>query len=129
MGIKMQKIRTLTKKDIAHQVANQLDRKLADAEKVVETVFASIVKLLMEADPEIRMEIRNFGVFEVKLTRPKPRARNPKTGEIVYVPARRKAHFKASKLMKQFLQRSLEAGSDRHIDVMGEWTKPSGEGS
>ena len=61
-------------------------------------------KILSEADPEVRIEIRDFGVFEVKRTKPKPKARNPRTGEIIYVPARRKTHFKAGKLLKDVLK-------------------------
>ena len=38
---------------------------------------------------------------------PKPKARNLKTGEFVYVPARKKMHFKAGKLLKEFLKRPL----------------------
>lgn len=57
-----------------------------------------------EANPEVRIEIRDFGVFEVKKTKPKPKARNPRSGDIIYVPARRKTHFKAGKLLKDVLK-------------------------
>ena len=40
-----------------------------------------------------RIEIRGSG-FSVKDTRPKPAAHNPRTGEVIYVPAHRKTHFK-----------------------------------
>ena len=103
------KVRTLTKKDVAHQVAKDLNEKLMDTEKFVDATLASIRELLMTADPEVRMEIRDFGVFEVKLTKAKPQARNPRTGEIVAVPARRKTHFKPSKLLKEFLQQPIES--------------------
>ena len=63
---------------------------------------------MAEANPEIRIEIRDFGVFEVKTTKAKPKARNPKTGEIVYVPPRRKTHFKPGKLLKEELKKPLE---------------------
>jgi len=52
-----------------------------------------------------RIELRDFGVFEVKKTKPKPKARNPRTGEIIYVPARRKTHFKAGKILKDTLKK------------------------
>ena len=42
-------------------------------------------------------------VIEVKDTKPKPAARNPRTGEVVYVPARRKPHFKPGKQLKEAL--------------------------
>ena len=53
-------------------------------------------------------EIRNFGVFEVKPTKAKPRARNPRTNEEIYVPARRKTHFKPGKLLKEVLKQPIE---------------------
>jgi integration host factor subunit beta len=101
------KIPTLTRKDIARNVADQLCIKIQDADHVVDTVLSSIRELLMSADPEVRLEVRDFGVFEVKLTKAKPRARNPKTGDKVYVPPRRKSHFKPSKLLKAFLNKPL----------------------
>jgi integration host factor subunit beta len=70
-------------------------------------VFTALREFMEEANPEIRIEIRDFGVFEVKTTKPKPKARNPKTGEIIYVPARRKTHFKAGKLLKEVLKQPL----------------------
>lgn len=39
-----------------------------------------------ETAEKVRIEIRNFGVFEVKPTQAKPMARNPRTNEIVHVP-------------------------------------------
>ena len=62
---------------------------------------------MMEADPELRIELRDFGVFEVKKTKAKPKARNPKTNETVFIPSRRKTHFKPSKRLKEELQRPL----------------------
>ena len=54
-----------------------------------------------------RIEIRSFGSFNLHYQPPRT-ARNPKTGEIIYVPARRKTHFKAGKLLKEVLKKSLE---------------------
>ncbi len=95
---------TVTKKDVAKRVAKKLGEKVYTAEKFVDSVFTVLREILSEADPEVRIEIRDFGVFEVKKTRPKPKARNPRTGEIIYVPARRKTHFKAGKLLKDVLK-------------------------
>jgi len=50
-----------------------------------------------------RIEVREFGVLEVKDTKPKPAARNPRIGEVVYVPARRKTHFKLGRVLKRVL--------------------------
>ena len=109
------KVPTLTRKDIARRVADQLSVKVQDADNIVDTVLSSIRELLMTADPEVRLEVRDFGVFEVKLTKAKPRARNPKTGDKVYVPPRRKTHFKPSKLMKSFLTQPLSPQAEARL--------------
>lgn len=103
---------TLTRKDIARKVSQDLEIKVNDADRVVDAVLTSIRELLMSADPEVRLEVRDFGVFEVKLTKAKPRARNPKTGDKVYVPPRRKTHFKPSKLLRSFLTAPLSAKAE-----------------
>ncbi len=109
------KIPTLTRKDIAKNVAEQLSVKVQDADHIVDTVLSSIRELLMSADPEVRLEVRDFGVFEIKLTKAKPRARNPKTGDKVYVPPRRKTHFKPSKLLKSFLTMPLSSHAEARL--------------
>jgi integration host factor subunit beta len=100
--------RTITKKDVAKRTAKIVGEKIYLTEKIVDGVFTALREFMSEADPEVRIEIRDFGVFEVKTTKPKPKARNPKTGEIIYVPARRKTHFKAGKLLKEVLKRPLD---------------------
>lgn len=99
--------KTITKKDVAKRTAQIVKEKIYMTERVVDGVFTALREFMEEADPEIRIEIRDFGVFEVKTTKPKPKARNPKTGEIIYVPARRKTHFKAGKLLKEKLKTPL----------------------
>jgi len=75
----------------------------------VTAVIEAMSDLMLEADPEVRIELRDFGVFEVKKTKAKPKARNPKTNETVFIPSRRKTHFKPSKRLKNVLQQPLEA--------------------
>ncbi len=101
-------MRTVTKKEVAKRVAKKLGQKIYITEDFVNSVFESLREILSEANPEIRIEIRDFGVFEVKETKPKPKARNPRTGEIIYVPARRKTHFKPGKLLKDILKKPLD---------------------
>jgi len=100
--------KTVTKRDIAKRVAKEVNEKLPLTEKIVSTLFTTLRQIMAEANPEVRIEIRDFGVFEVKTTKAKPKARNPKTGEIVYVPPRRKTHFKPGKLLKEELKKPLQ---------------------
>jgi integration host factor subunit beta len=101
-------MKTKTKKDVSIRVAEKLGEKVHNVEHLVDVVFESIREILSEADPDVRIEIRDFGVFEVKTTKAKPKARNPKTGEIIYVPPRRKTHFKPGKLLKEVLKQPLD---------------------
>ena len=104
----MTKVPTITKKDVSKRTAKIVGEKIYFTKKIVDGVFAALRQIMSEANPEVRIEIRDFGVFEVKKTKAKPRARNPKTGEIIYVPARRKTHFKAGKKLKDVLKRPMD---------------------
>ncbi|PIQ63311.1 MAG: DNA-binding protein [Bacteroidetes bacterium CG12_big_fil_rev_8_21_14_0_65_60_17] len=102
-----ERISTLTKKDLARRVSEKYGMPVYKCEPWVSTVLESLGELMMEADPEVRIELRDFGVFEVKKTKAKPKARNPKTNETVFIPSRRKTHFKPSKKVRQVLQQPL----------------------
>jgi len=104
----MTRVPTITKKDVAKRTAKLSGEKMNVTERTVDALFTALRQLMSEADPEVRIEIRDFGVFEVKKTKPKPKARNPKTGEIIYVPARRKTHFKAGRRLKDVLKKPME---------------------
>lgn len=101
------RIRTLTRKDIERKMDEKLLGKRVTRKLIVDSLFDSMRELIMTADPVVRIEIRDFGVFEVKKTKPKPKARNLKTGEFVYVPGRRKMHFKPGKILKNFLKEQV----------------------
>lgn len=99
--------KTLTKKDVAKRVRANSGFRIYETEKYMDEIFQAMTELLMDdAAERVRIEIRNFGVFEVKNTKAKPQARNPKTNEIIYVPPRKKIHFKAGKVLKDYLSRS-----------------------
>ena len=91
---------TITKRDLAHQIAQATGTSKLLALNIVDHLFTAMREQLIEGN---RIEVRGFGVLEVKATRPKPKARNPRTGEIVYVPARRKTHFRPGRVLKSAL--------------------------
>ena len=102
------RVPTLTKKDVARRVAELRNEPIYKSEPWVTDVITALRELMLDADPEVRIELRDFGVFEVKKTKAKPKARNPKTNETVFIPSRRKTHFKPSKRVKQELQQPLK---------------------
>ncbi len=72
----------------------------SELEAVVDVFCKSISNALLENK---NIELRDFGTFFVKKIKEKYSARNPKTGELIYVPAKNKVRFKSSKRLKKFL--------------------------
>ena len=87
----------MTKKEIARMIAKQFGITQLLALEAVQMVFDGITETLLV---EGRIELRNFGVFEVKKRRART-ARNPRTGERVSVPAKRAVTFKPGREMEQ----------------------------
>ena len=67
---------------------------IKDLEKILDIFFNQISDSLINKKT---VEIRSLGTFFVKEIKEKKQARNPKTGEIIYVPRRNKVRFRASK--------------------------------
>ena len=65
-------MKTITKKEVSKHVAKSLNEKYCTAEKVVNGVFKSLKDIIIESDGEVRIEIRDLGVFEVKKTNKNP---------------------------------------------------------
>jgi integration host factor subunit beta len=101
-------MKTFIKKDVVELVMERTGYKQPEVAKTVDAIFGVLRDVMAASTPECRIEIRDFGVFEVKRTKAKPKARNPKTNEIVYVPPRRKTHFKPGKMLKEALRQPLE---------------------
>lgn len=87
----------MTKKEIAKKISEQFGITHLLAQEAVQMVFDGITQTLVD---ENRIELRNFGVFEVKRRRPR-KARNPRTGESVSVPERTVVTFKPGLEMEQ----------------------------
>jgi integration host factor subunit beta len=87
----------MTKHDLIEEVARLYPRySRRDAEVIVNSVFYSMTEALHHGE---RIEIRGFGSFVVK-QRQAREGRNPKTGRIVSVPAKRVPFFKVGKELK-----------------------------
>ena len=71
-------------------------------EIIIDTFFKSVENALIENKI---VELRGFGSFFTKEIKEKYSARNPKTGELIYVPKKNKIRFRASKKLNVFLNR------------------------
>ena len=84
-----------TKRDMAERIAEKCGITGVQAKAMVQHTLDELVSTLIQ---EGRIELRNFGVFSVVESAPR-KARNPRTGETVMVPARRTVKFKMGKAM------------------------------
>ena len=100
----MEKV-TYTKKDIIRKVSNNLNVSKDEIKVILEAILETISEIICEEEYLSRIEIRNFGVFDVRLTKAKPKARNPRTNEEIYVPPRKKVHYKPGKSIKKILNK------------------------
>ena len=87
----------MTKKEIVKRISERADLTQLKTKEVVQMTFDAIIETLVE---EGRIELRNFGVFEVKRRKPR-RARNPRTNEPVDVEAKFVVTFQPGKVMEE----------------------------
>lgn len=87
----------MTKKEIVKTISDACQLTQLQTKEIVQRTFDAIVEALVE---EKRIELRNFGVFEVK-KRAARKARNPRTGDKVFVPAKYVVTFKPGKEMEE----------------------------
>ncbi len=87
----------MTKKEIVRTISEEIGLTQLKTKEIVQKTFDAIVDALVE---DRRIELRNFGVFEVKRRAPR-KARNPRTGDKVTVPEKFVVAFKPGKEMEQ----------------------------
>ena len=111
----------MTKKEIVRHICDEANKKkllkgnltqLATKE-IVQWTFDAIIETLVT---EGRIELRNFGVFEVKQRKPR-KARNPRTGEKVDVEPKNVVTFKPGKEMEErvrLMDNVPDMGAENH---------------
>lgn len=98
----------MTKKEIVKDISEEIGLTQLKTKEIVQKTFDAIVRTLVE---DGRIELRNFGVFEVK-KRAARKARNPRTGDKVFVPEKFVVTFKPGKEMEERV-RQLEEEAAR----------------
>ncbi len=97
----------MTKKEIVKAISEEIGLTQLKTKEIVQKTFDAIVETLVE---DGRIELRNFGVFEVK-KRAARKARNPRTGSQVYVPEKFVVTFKPGKEMEEKVKLLEEAAA------------------
>lgn len=100
----------MTKKEIVKQISEKLGLTQLKTKEIVQLTFDAIVETLLS---ERRIELRNFGVFEVKRRKAR-KARNPRTGDKVDVGPKNVVTFKPGKEMEERIrQLDIEADGEQ----------------
>ena len=112
----------MTKKEIVKRISEDIGLTQLKTKDIVQRTLDAIIDTLVS---EGRIELRNFGVFEVKQRAPR-KARNPRTGDKVYVPSKNVVTFKPGKEMEELVRKIdpsklplLEEGSDADLENNG----------
>ena len=91
----------MSRPDLIKNIKNAYPKlNIIQIEKIIDTFFESIELALSEKKT---VSLRGFGTFFVREIKEKYSARNPKTGELIYVPKKFKARFKPSKKLNSFI--------------------------
>ncbi|MCF6289644.1 MAG: integration host factor subunit beta [Desulfobacterales bacterium] len=95
----------MLKRDLINKVTAQLDGYLKkDIEQVIDIILETMADALNQGR---RVEIRGFGSFAVRQRKAR-KTKNPKTGTIMDIPARKTLHFTMSKSLKESLVKAAE---------------------
>jgi DNA-binding protein HU-beta/integration host factor subunit beta len=121
---------TLTKNDIVRTLAEKYELEIASTRRVVQGTLDMVLEALLKGD---KVELRNFGVFEV-IQRKGRIARNPKSKQEVFIPERKVVKFKPGKVMEDkittpSMKGGIQPAPARKRENTSESPRVSGEGS
>lgn len=112
----------MTKKEIVKTISEEIGLTQLMTKEIVQKTFDAIVDTLVE---ERRIELRNFGVFEVKQRAPR-KARNPRTGEKVFVPEKYVVTFKPGKEMEERVRQLIESREASRLSAANDGSSGGG---
>lgn len=98
----------MTKKEIVKSISDEIGLTQLKTKEIVQKTFDAIIETLVA---DHRIELRNFGVFEVK-KRAARKARNPRTGDRVDVAAKWVVTFKPGKEMEERVRQLEQEAAD-----------------
>ena len=89
----------MNKQDLIKDIAERGEFTKADAETALKAVQGAIIAVLVNGD---KITLPGFGTFKVVETAART-GRNPQTGELVEIPAKRKVKFNPTKALKDLV--------------------------
>ncbi len=101
----------MTKKEIVKMISDRVDETQLKTKEIVQLTFDLIIETLAK---EGRIELRNFGVFEVRRRKAR-RARNPRTNQPVEVDAKNVVTFQPGKEMEELIKNAPPVEAKRKV--------------
>ena len=111
----------MTKKEIVKTISEEIGMTQLKTKEIVQKTFDAIVETLVE---DRRIELRNFGVFEVK-QRAARKARNPRTGAKVFVPEKFVVTFKPGKEMEEKVRQLERQAAEARARAAAQAAQPA----
>lgn len=102
-------LRTLTKAELADLLFERVGLNKRESKELVDLFFAEICDALEQGET---VKLSGFGNFQVR-QKPQRPGRNPRTGELIPIAARRVVSFHASQKLKQLIEETTPP-SERH---------------
>jgi len=102
---------SVTKNDMVINIAQETNIEQQKVKQIVQMTLDGIIDVLAT---EKRYELRNFGVFEVRMRKAR-KARNPRTGAEVMVPSKAVVTFKAGKIMEEKVEKHNPGALDGRV--------------
>ena len=99
---------TLTKAQMAEKLFDAIGLNKREAKDMVDAFFDRMVQELIDGQD---VKISGFGNFQLRSKSPRP-GRNPRTGELIAIEARRVVTFHASHKLKAIVQGEAVPESD-----------------
>lgn len=100
LGSELDAAGALTKAQLADLLFDQLSVSKREAKEMVDAYFDLIANSLVEGE---EVKLSGFGNFQIRTKAPRP-GRNPRTGELIPIEARRVVTFHASTKLKEQIQ-------------------------
>ena len=98
----------LTKAQLAEMLYEQIGLNKRESKDMIDAFYDLIGALLVAGDD---VKLSGFGNFQMRIKAPRP-GRNPRTGELIPIAARRVVTFHASQKLKEMLQTEQLSTSD-----------------
>lgn len=111
----------MTKKEIVRRISERAELTQLKTKEIVQWTFDAIIDTLIT---DGRIELRNFGVFEVRRRKAR-RARNPRTNDRVDVPEKNVVTFQPGKEMEERVRREAKVYEPKRKKPRGP-SAPSG---